>query len=91
MCLPPKELEATFNQLVQMMAKLLDAKNQKPLFGKKAWNLYRSTLQHIKKGCLSDCSDVSYYVQIGEDSVGIPIYKCLCGTSSALESYHQKV
>ena len=31
-CPPPKELEATFNRLVQMMVKLLDTKPNKTLF-----------------------------------------------------------
>ena len=72
---PPKKLEADFNWLVNMMAHLKDAKSQKPLFGKKAWNLYKLTMQHVQKGCLSDHGDTLYYVQLGEDSLGIPMYK----------------
>jgi len=67
-----------------------DGKTDKPLFGPKAWNLYKSTLLHIRKGCLSDIPGLSYYVQVDEDSHGIPIFRCLRGTN-ALEGFHQKV
>ena len=46
--------------------------------------------QAVRKGCLSDIPGMSYYVQIGEDSMGIPQYKCIRGTS-ALEGFHQKI
>jgi hypothetical protein len=86
----PKELEMNFNRLINLLAKVADAKTGKPLFGPKAWNLYKATLLHIRKGCLSDVPGLTYYVQIGEDSHDVPLFKCLRGTS-ALEGFHQKV
>lgn len=86
----PLELEKQFNRVVNLMAGLEDNKTGKALFGRKAWNLYKSTLTHIRKGCMSDIPELNYYVRIGEDSNGIPIFRCLRGTS-ALEGYHQKV
>ncbi len=86
----PVELEKQFNRVVNLMANIEDNKTGKPLFGKKAWNLYKATLLHIRKGCLSDIPELSYYVQVAEDSMGIPIFRCLRGTS-ALEGFHQKV
>jgi hypothetical protein len=87
---PPNVLERDFNRTVNMFANLKDAKTGKQLFGKKAWNLYSSTLKHIKKGCLSDIEGLTYYVQIGEDSMGIPLFKCVRGTNG-VEGFHQKI
>jgi hypothetical protein len=88
-CLP-KELEREFNRVVNLFANLEDAKTGKPLFGEKAWALYKSTLRHIRKGCLSDIPGMAYYVQTCEDSMGIPVFTCVRGTS-ALEGFHQKI
>ena len=54
---------------MNLFADLKDDKSGKPLSGDKAWDVYNSTLQHIRKNCLSDEPDVHYYVQIGEDSL----------------------
>jgi hypothetical protein len=62
----------------------------KPLVGPKGRTLYRSTLKHIRTGCLSDIEGLSYCVQVDEDKIGIPMYKCIRGTS-ALEGFHQKI
>ena len=86
----PRELEKSFNKLVNLMANVKDAKTNLPFFNGKAWNLYKSTLKHIRKGCLSDVPEVAYYVKVDEDSYGIPIFKCLRGTN-ALEGFHQKL
>jgi hypothetical protein len=86
----PKELEREFKRVVNLFANLEDAKTGKPLFGEKAWALYKSTLRHIRKGCLSDIPGIAYYVQTGEDSMGIPLFTCVRGTS-ALEGFHQKI
>jgi hypothetical protein len=86
----PTELEREFKKVVQLFADVPDAKTSKPLFSKDTWNLYKSTLKHIRKGCLSDVAGMSYYVQLRTDSMGIPIFKCLRGTN-ALEGFHQKI
>jgi ribonuclease D len=86
----PVELEREFKKVVQLFADVPDAKTSKPLFSKAAWNLYKSTLKHIRKGCLSDVAGMSYYVELRTDSMGIPIFKCLRGTN-ALEGFHQKI
>jgi hypothetical protein len=86
----PEILERDFARVVKLFANLEDAKTRAPLFGVKAWNLYKTTLKHIRKGCLSDVHDLTYYFQIREDSMGIPIFKCVRGTS-ALEGFHQKI
>jgi hypothetical protein len=85
-----KELEIEFLKVVNLLADIKDSKTGKPLFNEKAWNLYKSTLKHIQTGCLSDVPGLAYYVQIGEDSMGIPLFTCLRGTS-ALEGFHQKI
>ena len=86
----PEELAREFIRVVQLFADVEDAKTGKPLFSKEAWNLYRSSLKHIRTGCLSDIEDMTYYIQIWEDSLGIPLFKCVRGTS-ALEGLHQKI
>jgi hypothetical protein len=86
----PAILLRDFKRVVAMFANLEDGKTKKPFFNDKAWALYQTTVKHIKKGCLSDVEDMAYYVEIREDSFGIPIYKCLRGTS-ALEGFHQKI
>ena len=86
----PSALANAFKRVVDLFANVEDSKTKKPLFGKMAWNLYKTTLRHIEMGCLSDRPGVSYYFQIGEDSLGIPMYCCTRGTS-ALEGFHQKV
>lgn len=86
----PSDLEREFKRVVNLLANIEDSKSDEPLFSKKAWSQYRSTLRHIRKGCLSDIPGETYYVQIGEDSMGIPLFKCLRGTS-ALEGFHQKI
>ena len=87
---PRKILEREFIRVVSLFAKVVDAKTGKPLFGPRAWSLYKSTLKHIRRGCLSDVEGLSYYVEIGEDSNGVPLFKCIRGTS-ALEGFHQKI
>jgi hypothetical protein len=86
----PKELEREFVRVINLLADLKDAKTEKKLFNEKAWNLYKSTLKHIRTGCLSDVPGLAYYVQTGEDSMGIPLFTCVRGTS-ALEGFHQKI
>jgi hypothetical protein len=87
---PPKVLEREYLRVINMFAGLLDAKTGKPLFNKKAWGLHKATLRHIRKGCLSDIDAMSYYVHIRDDKYGVPIYRCIRGTS-ALEGFHQKI
>lgn len=86
----PKILEREFKRVCAMFADVPDAKTGKKLFGPRAKSVYKSTLKHIRKGCLSDVDGMAYYVQVGEDSFGIPLYKCIRGTS-ALEGFHQKI
>ena len=83
-------LERDFKRVVNLFADLTDGKTGKPLFSNKAWALVRSTLKHIRKGCLSDIPGECYYVQTGVDSLGIPLFSCIRGTS-ALEGFHQKI
>jgi len=86
----PKILEQDFKCVVNLFANLEDAETGLPFFNAKAWGVYRSTLKHIRRGCLSDKTGMKYYVHIGDDSMGIPLYKCVRGTS-ALEGFHQKI
>jgi hypothetical protein len=86
----PEELHNRFVEVVDQFCNVVDAKRGTKFFCKKAWNLYKVTLRHIKKDCLSDMPGVSYYIRLGEDSNGIPLYKCIRGTS-ALEGFHQKI
>jgi hypothetical protein len=86
-----KVLEREYLRVINMFAGLLDAKTGKPpLFNKKAWGLHKATLRHIRKGCLSDIDAMSYYVHIRDDKYGVPVYRCIRGTS-ALEGFHQKI
>jgi hypothetical protein len=89
----PAILEANLRKVFDLFADEVDQKKKKKFFGEKgskARKLVESTLQHVRTGCLSDVPGVSYYVQIGEDSMGIPKYKCFRGTN-ALEGFHQKI
>ena len=86
----PAELERKFNKVVFTFAYLKDSKTDRLFFGTKAWNLYKTTLQHIKKGCLSDIPGMSYYIVTGYDQHGVPKVRCVRGTS-ALEGFHQKI
>jgi hypothetical protein len=70
----PATLERDFKRVVNVFANVQDSKTGEPLFVKKVWALYRSTLRHIRKGCLSDIPGEVYYVQIGVDSMQIPIF-----------------
>ena len=85
-----KVLLRDFKRVVNLFSDIKDGKTDQPLFGKKAWSLFKATVRHIHKGCLSDIPGESYYVQIGVDSMGIPLFKCIRGTS-ALEGFHQKI
>jgi hypothetical protein len=84
----PVESEREFKKVVQLFA----AKKNEALFLKDTWNLHKSTLKHMQKGCLSDVpgAGMSHCVQLRTDSMGIPIFKCLRGTN-ALEGFHQKI
>ena len=86
----PKVLLRDFKKIVNLFADITDGKTGQPLFGKNGWSLFRATVRHIQKGCLSDVPGEAYYVQIGIDSLGIPLFKCIRGTS-ALEGFHQKI
>jgi hypothetical protein len=86
----PDELEKRYQEVITLFANVHDAKTGKPFFGEKAWEEHTSVLNHIHKNCLSDIPGVWYYMQIGVDSKGLPILKCIRGTS-ALEGLHQKL
>ena len=76
--------------MVDLFADIEDAKTKKKLFNPKAQALVKTTLKHIQKGCLSDIPGEAYYLQIREDSLGLPVYSCIRGTN-ALEGFHQKI
>ena len=86
----PAALEEEFKALVEVYAKQLDPKTNEPLFRRKTWAVYKTSLVHIKNGCVSDAPGVTYYIEIGVDSTGMPLFKCIRGTS-ALEGFHQKI
>ena len=83
-------MKRQYLRVINLFANVKDCTTGLPLFNKKAWALHKATLKHINKGCLSDIDGVSYYVYIRDDANGIPIYKCIRGTS-ALEGFHQKI
>ena len=88
-----KALEESLQKVFDVFADEVNAKKGKNFFGEensKAHMLAMNVMEHLRKGCLSDIPGMSYYVQIGEDSMGIPQYKCIHGTS-ALEGFHQKI
>ena len=88
-----KALEENLQKVFDLFADEVDAKTGKKFFGEensKARKLAINVMEHVRKGCLSDIPGMSYYVQIGEDSMGIPQYKCIHGTST-LEGFHQKI
>lgn len=76
----PSVLTRDFKRLVSLFANVTDNKTKKKLFCDTGWNLYKQTLRHIKKGCLSDIPGKSYCVKIGEDSMGTPLFSCIRGT-----------
>ena len=89
----PKALEENLQKVFDLFADEVDAKTGKKFFGEensKARKLAINVMEHVRIGCLSDIPGMSYYVQIGEDSMGIPQYKCIRGTS-ALKGFHQKI
>ena len=86
----PAKLKARLDAGVAQFCNIVDAKTGKPFFNDMAWNLYRTTVKPIKKGCLSDKPGTSYYIKVGTDSLGLPKFRCTRGTS-ALEGFHQKL
>ena len=86
----PKELEKRYQEVVELYKDIVDAKTEKAFFSNRALRVHKSTLKHIRRNCLSDIPGVSYYIQVGKDRLGIPLYKCIRGTS-ALEGFHQKL
>ena len=87
----PDALIRDYDELVKLFANVKDAKTGAVLFRKKAWDLYKVTRdKHMKKGCLSDMPGLSYYIQAGEDKVGMPLFRCIRGTN-AVEGFHQKI
>jgi len=89
----PSILEAYLQRVFDLFADEVDQKSGKKFFGDKdsrARKLAKNVLEHVRKGCLSDVPGMTYYVQTGEDSMGILQYKCFRGTSG-LEGFHQKI
>jgi hypothetical protein len=83
----PKTLERQFKAVCKFVANVKDAKTGEPLFSKQSWKVYRKTLQHIQKGCLSDESDVNYYYFTTKPN-GRKVLHCCRGTSQ-LEGFHR--
>lgn len=70
-----------------LFANVEDATTELQLFTPKTWRVYKTTLSHIRKGCLSDRLDTNYYYELGTTKDGYPRYRCNRGTSP-LEGYH---
>ena len=84
----PAELEASLRRVVETFARVEDAKTGLQLFTPKTWDAFKSTIVHIRKGCVSDHpADVNYHYQIGITTEGYPKYRCIRGTSP-IEGYH---
>jgi hypothetical protein len=87
----PPELEKRYLAVYNLFKDMVCAKSGKKLFATKhGKSAHLSCLKHIRRNCLSDIPFVSYYYPIGEDKDGLPLYKCIRGTS-ALEGLHQKL
>ena len=86
----PKILERRYLDVVNLYMDIKDAKTGKIFFNKAAQKVHKANLKHIRRNCLSDIPGVSYYIEIGHDSLGIPLLRCIRGTS-ALEGLHQKI
>ena len=86
----PKELERRYQDVIDTYIDVIDARTGKPFFSDKAKAVHKATLKHIRRNCLSDIPGVSYYIEVGTDKYGIPLLKCVRGTS-ALEGLHQKL
>jgi hypothetical protein len=74
-------------QVVDLFANVEDATTGAQLFTPKTWRVYKATLKHIRKGCLSDRLDVNYYYLVKVTKDGYPVFRCNRGTSP-LEDYH---
>ena len=66
----PKILERDFTRVINLFTDVKDAKSGKEPFNAKAWALFKTTIQHIWKGYLSDIPGEAYYMQVREDSLG---------------------
>jgi len=83
----PKLLEAELRKVVDLYANCIDAATGKQLFTDKTWRVFRSTIKHIRKGCLSDHPDLNYYFLSRVTKDGRRVYYTIRGTSQ-LEGYH---
>ena len=78
---------APLYQAVKLFANVEDATTTQQLFTPKTWRVYKASLLHIRKGCLSDRLDINYYYTVGTTKDGYDIIRCNRGTSP-LEGYH---
>ena len=74
-------------KVVDLFANCEDAATGKQLFTPKTWRVFRSTIEHIRKGCVSDHPDLNYYFLSKVTKDGRRVYHSIRGTSQ-LEGYH---
>ena len=87
----PDVLLERFDQVVEVYEAVKDSVTGEALLqSAKVQALIKNIRAHIKRGCLSDIPGVAYYIRIGKDKDGLPIYRCMRGTS-ALEGFHRKM
>jgi hypothetical protein len=72
-----RELRKRFMAVADLYRDVVDAKTGQVFFGPKGLKEYKSVLKHIEKNCLSDIPKIHYYIQVGINSKGIPILKCI--------------
>jgi hypothetical protein len=85
----PEILKQRIEKVFMQFKDLVDV-DGKRLFQARHFKIMKNVLKHAEKGCYSDDPKIDLYEKIGTDQHGIPVYRCLRGTS-IVESIHQKL
>ena len=85
---PPEVLLPRVTQVFQTFGPLRDATTSQPLFNESSWDKAHNILENVRMGYYSDPPGISLYIIQGQDSEGLTLYNCFCGTSNVEGSVH---
>ncbi|KAF7762010.1 hypothetical protein Agabi119p4_10002 [Agaricus bisporus var. burnettii] len=90
---PPHILHLLVSKLFQTYGPLLDPITKQPLFSASTWKVAKNLLELIRKGFISDPSNIPLYTRIGTDKKngGLPIYRCCRGTNATEGGVHTHI
>ena len=90
--IPDKDiLYNLLSELFQSWGSVKCSVTKQPLFSAESWKKAQRVLHDVKKGWISDPSNIPLYTLESRDKNGLPIYHCIRGTNSVEGSVHNPI